>query len=581
VTQPASRPEDDKMKKLRIADNFALPAEAVTQTFAILGIRGSGKTNTGVVIAEELLAAGQQVVIIDPVDVWWGLKSSRDGRTGGFPVPVIGGDHSDVPLDAAAGAVLADFVVDARASVILSLRHLSMGDQRRFAADFAKRLYDRKGSAQHRSPLMLIVDEADEFVPQRIPHGHEATFGAFDRLVRRGRSSGIGITLISQRAQVINKDVLSQMETLVGMRVLHKLDRKALEAWTEAHDTEGHQEEFLSSLASLSRGEAWIWSPSWLGVFQRIQIRARKTFDSSATPKAGEKIAPPKELAPIDLEQLRERMSAQIAKAEADDPRKLRARIAQLAAVAVDDTQLNDAYTSGYRAGVAAEHARLLGYIGAASDTIESAVKGLLHGAREGKRQPSAPPPVSRPSPPAQPRQPAQHVTEARPPVNGSGKISKGGRRILTALAQFGESADTKVGALSGLVPSAGHFGNVLSELRAAGLIEGERSALRITDAGLNTLGSYDPLPTGRELHAWWLARLPKGAGEILEELIRAYPRSLSDQEIGERIGKVATAGHFGNMLSELRKRELIVGPRSGLRASEDLFAESSGRVGV
>jgi hypothetical protein len=121
----------------------------------------------------------------------------------------------------------------------------------------------------------------------------------------------------------------------------------------------------------------------------------------------------------------------------------------------------------------------------------------------------------------------------------------------------------------------------VLSELRAAGLIEGERSALRITDTGLHTLGSYDPLPTGRELHSWWLARLPKGAGEILEELIRAYPRSLSDQEIGERIGKVATAGHFGNMLSELRKRELIVGPRSGLRASEDLFAESSGRVAV
>jgi hypothetical protein len=578
------------MKKLRIADNFALPAEAVTQTFAILGIRGSGKTNTGVVIAEELLAAGQQVVIIDPVDVWWGLKSSRDGRTGGFPVPVIGGDHSDVPLDGAAGAVLADFVVDARASVILSLRHLSMGDQRRFAADFAKRLYDRKGSAQHRSPLMLIVDEADEFVPQRIPHGHEATFGAFDRLVRRGRSSGIGITLISQRAQVINKDVLSQMETLVGMRVLHKLDRKALEAWTEAHDTEGHQEEFLSSLASLSRGEAWIWSPSWLGVFQRIQIRARKTFDSSATPKAGEKIAPPKELAPIDLEQLRERMSAQIAKAEADDPRKLRARIAQLetearkkapAAADLSNAELNSiatrGYDSGYIAGVAAEHARLVGQICAARDIIKTAVKDLVDGATDSTSLPRPP----RPSPPAQPRQPAQHVTEARPRVNGSGKVSRGGRRILTALAQFGESADTKVGALSGLVPSAGHFGNVLSELRAAGLIEGERSALRITDGGLNTLGSYDPLPTGRELHAWWLARLPKGAGEILEELIRAYPRSLSDQEIGERIGKVATAGHFGNMLSELRKRELIVGPRSGLRASEDLFAESSGRVGV
>src|SRR5437879_4784738 len=117
--------------KLQIANNLSLPVDAVTQTFAILGIRGSGKTNTGVVLAEELLKAKQQVVIIDPVDVWWGLKS-------GFPIPVIGGDHQDVPLDGAAGAVLADFVADTRASVILSLRHLSMNDQRRFAGDLAK-----------------------------------------------------------------------------------------------------------------------------------------------------------------------------------------------------------------------------------------------------------------------------------------------------------------------------------------------------------------------------------------------------------------------------------------------------------
>jgi uncharacterized protein len=220
------------MKTLSVAKDFPLPDSAVTQTFAILGIRGSGKTNTGVVLAEELLKRKQQIVVIDPVDVWWGLKSSKDGKAAGFAIPVIGGDHADVPLEAAAGIVLADFVADTQASVILSLRHLSMNDQRRFAGDFARRLYERKG--QQRSPLMLLVDEADEFCPQRIPHGHEAMFGAFDRLVRRGRTSGIGVTLISQRAQVINKDVLSQVETLVGMRVLHKLDRKALEAWIEA-----------------------------------------------------------------------------------------------------------------------------------------------------------------------------------------------------------------------------------------------------------------------------------------------------------------------------------------------------------
>jgi DNA helicase HerA-like ATPase len=73
--------------KLRIATNFTLPPEAVTEIFAILGIRGSGKTAAAVVMTEELLAAHHQVVIIDPVDVWWGLQSSKDGKDAATPSP--------------------------------------------------------------------------------------------------------------------------------------------------------------------------------------------------------------------------------------------------------------------------------------------------------------------------------------------------------------------------------------------------------------------------------------------------------------------------------------------------------------
>jgi hypothetical protein len=63
-----------------------------------------------------------------------------------------------------------------------------MNDQRRFAGDFARRLYERKG--QQRSPLMLMVDEADEFVPQRLPQDHEAMFGAFFTSLPGSRQSG-------------------------------------------------------------------------------------------------------------------------------------------------------------------------------------------------------------------------------------------------------------------------------------------------------------------------------------------------------------------------------------------------------
>jgi hypothetical protein len=50
--------EDKAMPKtLRIFRGFSLPAEAVSDTFAVLAQHGAGKTSTAAVIVEELLKA--------------------------------------------------------------------------------------------------------------------------------------------------------------------------------------------------------------------------------------------------------------------------------------------------------------------------------------------------------------------------------------------------------------------------------------------------------------------------------------------------------------------------------------------
>src|SRR4029453_11527183 len=41
---------------------------------------------------------------------------------------------------------------------------------------------------------------------------------------------------------------------------------------------EGDFEAFMKSLPSLPTGEGWIWSPEFLGKFERIKIRERETF---------------------------------------------------------------------------------------------------------------------------------------------------------------------------------------------------------------------------------------------------------------------------------------------------------------
>src|ERR1051326_8684054 len=312
---------------LNISDNLKLPLEAVTQTFAILAKRGVGKTYTGAVMVEEMLAAKQQVVVADPIGVWWGLRSSADGKGDGFPIVVFGGEHADVPLEEHSGEVIAGAIVENGFSAILDLSLLRKGAQVRFMTAFAEALY-----RLNRKPLHLAVDEADAFATQRPMKGEERLLGSFEDIVRRGRARGLGVTLITQRAAVLNKNVLTQIEVLIVLRTISPQDREAIETWTVVHGTPKQLEQLSESLASLPIGTAWFWSPGWLDVFKKVEVRQRITFDSSSTPKVGEKVRAPKQIAAVDLDQLGAQIKATAEKQKENDPRALKAEIGTLRA---------------------------------------------------------------------------------------------------------------------------------------------------------------------------------------------------------------------------------------------------------
>ena len=289
--------------KLNISKDFSLPIDAVTQTFSILAKRRVGKTYTASVMAEEMVKAKLPFVVLDPTGAWWGLRSGKDGRSeGGLPVYVIGGEHG-IPLEPTAGKVIAEQVATYPSFYVIDISQFeSNAAQDRFATDFAERLYRIK--EKNREVMHLFIDEADAFAPQRPMPGQQRMLGAFEVLVRRGGIRGIGITLITQRPAVINKNVLTQTECLIVLQTTSPQDQDAIEEWVKRNGSDEERKTLMSSLASLKRSEAWIYSPAWLEVFKRINIRERDTFNSSATPKAGEKQINNPSLKQVDIEKL-------------------------------------------------------------------------------------------------------------------------------------------------------------------------------------------------------------------------------------------------------------------------------------
>ena len=156
-------------------------------------------------------------------------------------------------------------------------------------------------------PRHIFIEEAHEFVPQRVCGAMGKTFNAVSNLIVMGRNRGIGVTLINQRAATINKDVLTQLDTLLAFRNVAPQDRKALQEWVESHAAEGDFEQFMQSLPSLPTGEGWIWSPEFLGIFECIKIRAREIFHPDRE-KIGDALVMPA-LDQIDMQQFIERFA--------------------------------------------------------------------------------------------------------------------------------------------------------------------------------------------------------------------------------------------------------------------------------
>lgn len=580
---------------VKVAPGLALDADYVAgASFALLGKRGAGKTYACRVLAESLFDAHVQTVIVDPMGVFWGLRASADGEGEGLPIPVFGGQHGDAPLESSAGALMADLVVQERLSMILDLSGFgSRTQERSFAAAFLDRLYRTNRDLVH-----LIVDEADLFAPQK-PRGEDThLLVTMENIVRRGRNKAIGITMASQRAAVLNKDVLTQIDGLVALRVAAPQDRDAIRDWVRGQGDEETWQKIAPSLPRLANGQSWWWIPE-KGVLKQVQVRRTRTYDSSPTRTRGEASRAPKTFADVDLEAISGRIAATIERAKATDPRELTRRIRQLEkelaarpeaepqVVEVPVPVLDETMVSQL-VRASAEAAQTEHDLNETATMFFETVNDLARAVdklRAGPAAASAAPP--RPVAVLRQGDPPDSVAALReafpgaapePPATHEGAFTSARRRILDALAELESIGITQpskkqLALWVGVSFKSSGYTNNLGALRSAGLIDypGPGTA-SLTDEGRALGRAGEALTDDSELHERIRSLVGGARWRILESLIGIFPDSMSRAALADAAGASVVSSGYTNNLGSLRSLGLIDYPGPGRVAATDIL---------
>lgn len=566
-----------------------IPSKALEQHIAILGKTGSGKTYAAKGAVEGILSDGGRVCIIDPTGAWHGLRSSATGKSAGFPVAIFGGSHADLPLGGAHGEAIAEVIGTSSTPAIIDTSLMRVGERTRFFADFADALVRK-----NKGPLHLIIDEAHLFAPQGKVNDPQsgAMLHAANNLVSLGRSRGLRVMLITQRPAKLHKDSLTQVETLVTLRLIAPQDRKAVEEWIKDNADEAKGREIISSLATLKTGQGWVWAPE-IGVLERVSFPKIKTFDSSRAPEGGEEGKGPV-LAPIDKDAVAAKLETFAKEIVASDPARLKAdnaalrrKVAELEAAkpSVDPNAIAAAEERGFERAkaqlTAAAERRVreetvafvkqlrerIAPLDAYLDEEVKRANGMK--AELAKAVTFTPPPAPRPAP-------VRPIPAARAVAADPDRPLGAERRPLAVLAGVYPAGMTEaqwaVGA--GLKRTGGTWSAYVSRLRSAGRIEERGDLFFATEQGIADLGGQIATlpPPGPELVEYWAGKI-SGVGPMLRFLADQYPNFVTRDDLAAHLDLAASGGTFGAYLSRLRSPGLIEEDREkNLRAAPMLM---------
>lgn len=564
-------------QQIKLGDKLSVPAVGLaTSVSALIGMRGSGKSNLAAVIVEGLCGLKIPVVVLDYVGIWASLRLAPDGKTpSGIDIPVLGGPHGDLTLTDHDGRTVAQALARSNSSAVLDVSSLSKAGRMRFAADFAESFFESKKKLS--GPCLLVLEEAQRYIPQKLFKGQglERMLGAFEEIAEVGRNFGVGMLLLSQRPQKLNKDVLNLAQTLFAFQLSGRSERVAIQEWVAETKAVG-RDTVSGDLPSIPIGSALVWSPSWLKVFGQYAFLKKRTFDAGATPTV---LRTQAALKLLDLAALKEALAksgsevttvgadpelAAHVKALEEKCTILKERLHSLEAI-LEGTKHTDLQNKALRSRLD-EIQRLAQTALVESSEFPGPPPG--DGWITGDHGEIRPRPQSRPTEDPIPIRVAPPKGDFDDHTKLIGKMHAIGE-VLATFHPDGMSK-TRIAMFIGMASGGGGFNNYLGALKRGGFIQSAGDVFSLTHYGVTAFRRPGMRkPTGEDLVKVWEPNLPSKAVQMVRYLMRFGKKSKDD--LAAAVDMTPGGGGFNNYLGMLRRAGLIEADGASYRVVADL----------
>ncbi len=244
---------------MNLSNEIGLDAQTiVTGRGCVIGQSGSGKSFLIGVVAEELAKSNMPFCVVDTEGEYSSLKSS-------FNAIIIGGSNKDAGLDVDY-TKLFQASIENSIPVVLDLSDTS--DKQGVVYDAMDALFSLESSL--RRPYLVIIEEADKFVPQVV----SKRTNPIEEIAFRGRKRGLGLFIATQRPANISKNVLAQCSYGFIGRLTIDNDVNAIRILFSSRKA-------LTEVTTLKVGE---FIPFGMDYHERFKVKGRVTKAMGSTP---------------------------------------------------------------------------------------------------------------------------------------------------------------------------------------------------------------------------------------------------------------------------------------------------------